>query len=162
MFHKKARPGLLTRATKRRSVWLLFGSILIIAGMATATTLLFTQTFPSVAQAGLTEGCSTLVADNLIAATPVSVNFDCGGPAAFTTVNTGPYTPTYTLPTGATALSVVTASTASPGTQCQGQAGVVALTSGSAVSTLTANHGYDYCLSVSGTSVTTFSVTWMQ
>ncbi len=156
---------ILTRGMKRRSVWLVFGSVLIIAGMAAATTLLFTQTFPSVAQGGMTEGCSTLTADNFITIAPTEfVNFDCAGPAAFTTVTAGPFTPTFVLPTGGSALSVVTSSTESPGSACNGQAGYVSLTSGSAVNSLIAAHSYDYCLGLNPNtaSVLGFSVTWVQ
>ena len=157
---------ILTRGMKRRSVWLVFGSVLIIAGMAAATTLLFTQTFPSIAQGGMTEGCSTLTADNFITIAPTEfVNFDCAGPAAFTTV-----TAAFLLPRRSCCRPGVRHCPSSPpvpespGSACNGQAGYVSLTSGSAVNSLIAAHSYDYCLGLNPNtaSVLGFSVTWVQ
>ncbi|MCI4347900.1 MAG: hypothetical protein L3J97_04695 [Thermoplasmata archaeon] len=156
----------LTQSAKRRSVWLALGSVLIVAGVATATTLLFTQSFPPVTLAGLAADCLTLTADNGIGGN-LAVNFDCtvagfAPMVAFVVGIPGSYTPTFTLPSGAAQLWVISASTAGPGAYCFGQGGSQLLGTGSAISLSAGN--YDYCLQLnSGTTlVSAFTVTWAQ
>ncbi len=156
--------GRLARLVKRRSVWLIFGSILIGVGMATAATIIFTQTFPSVGAAGMTEGCGTLTYDNFVIANGPAINYDCGGSAAITIVTSGSFTPAFTLPTGGSALYIVTTATASPGSACTSQSGDQLLATTPTAIALTSGEHFNYCLTLTAnpTSVPGFSVTWSQ
>jgi hypothetical protein len=163
--------GFLRRLAKRRSVWLVFGSVLIVAGTAAATSILFQQSFPSVTSSGLISNCANLEADN-VATNGGSVTFDCPPNAAsvsampaFIVLAAGTYIPSFSaLPTG-DVLSIFPSSdssTQAPGTPCPSYTGNIVITSGSTVS-LTVGVSYDYCYALSGGHITTpaFIVYWL-
>ncbi len=151
----------------RGSLYVVIGAVAVVVGLAAASSLLFTQTFPSVptAPAGsLTASCSTL--QDWTGPIPYGGGlalFNCTGePGAFEVTNPpATVAPTFTLPTNASDLYVLPAypeySYGWPAT-CDGFYGAIELTNGTAVE-LDTGGSWDYCIDATG-GLAGFSISW--
>ena len=149
----------ILRPLKRDTKIAVSMAIILAIAMVVAAVNLFTHTFPSgTTGADLTTSCSTLTMGTPSAPVgPGTVRFNCGASTpAFVSDGSGPVTPTFTLGTLYTGLSIVTS--APIGTSCSGGTG---LTSGTALTLPSGN--YDYCASYIGAGILgTFTLTWSQ
>ncbi len=162
------------RAAKRLSAGLLAGILLVVLGVAgAAVSYSLTQTFPSAtapSSSGVTATCSTLTydsADSAASGTPAgsAMVFNCPTAPAFTVATAGTLTPTFSLPSGATALYLLpSASTGAPSADpttgnCSTPANSISLKTTTGAS-LTAT-SYDYCLqATAGAAILGFPITW--
>lgn len=138
-------------------------AIVLVTGVYGVT--LFQHTFPAAPNGNsqvISSTCTTLTLETggMITGVPASLLFDCGASgAAITSSSGGSATPTFSLPNGATSLSLVThvnnAKVCVPGSS---------LTSGSQ-HTFTSGESLDYCLASSSypnSGIASFIVTWSQ
>ena len=155
--------GLLSKLSMK---WLLVLVSLSTIGVASAVTLLVTHTIPSIpvynpAASVVSSTCTTLTgAPGSIAKGSSSIAiFTCNNQPALTVNAPGNATPSFTLPSAYTSLSIAQFSGA---TYCFGN-GAIPLTSGQPVSFTTVNSDYDYCASYTNAqtpSLPTFQVSW--
>lgn len=133
-------------------------------GLAAASSVLFTQTFPAVPSApvgSIVASCSSLQSwGGPVPSGGGSVLFNCTGHTGAFVVSNPPVdaTPSFTLPTNATDLYVLPALPVGPGGACSTYQGAIALTSGSSA-TLATSGNWDYCVDATG-SLTGFSISW--
>lgn len=144
--------------------FVMIGAGISIIGLAAASSVLFTQTFPAVSSAppgSMAASCSSLQSwGGPVPSGGGSVLFNCTGRTGAFVVSNPPVraTPSFTLPTNATDLYVLPALPVGPGGVCSSYQGAIALTSGSPV-TLATSGNWDYCVDATG-SLTGFSVSW--
>jgi hypothetical protein len=159
----KARNLKLRFTFKRRYAMVMTLAVVMVTGVYGAT--LFQHNFPATPSGGsqvITSTCATLTLETtgLITGFPENMLFNCGATtAAITGGADGTSTPTFTLPVGATSLSLV--NHVNNGIVC---AGGSVLISGSA-HTFSATNSLDYCLASSsypGAGIASFTVTWSQ
>lgn len=156
----------ISRRTVRVAAFSLVAAGVLLVSIAAASSVLFTQTFPSVPNAppgSITASCSSLQAwDGPVPAGGGSVLFNCTGQVGAFTVANAPATatPTFTLPTNATDLYVVPAypSYSGPDSACASDSSAIPLTNASSV-TLSTGGNWDYCIDAAG-SLTSFSISW--
>ncbi len=156
----------LPRRTFRIAAFALVAAGVMLVSVAAASSVLFTQTFPSVPNAppgSIAAGCSSLQAwDGPVPAGGGSILFNCTGQVGAFAVANPPATatPTFLLPTNATDLYVVPAypSYSGPGSACDSDSSAIALINASSV-TLNTGGSWDYCIDAAG-SLTSFSVSW--
>jgi len=148
---------------RRRYAIALVLTVVAITGVYGVT--LFQHTFPATPSGTLpviSSTCTTLTLETagMITGVPENMLFNCGPPtAAITSSSAGTSTPTFTLPTQATSLSLVTH--VNNVNICTGGS---LLTSGQA-HTFTSGESLDYCLasnSYPNSGIPTFTVTWSQ
>ena len=155
--------GLLGRLSLK---WLVVLVSVTTIGAASAVSLLVTHTIPSIpvfnpAAPVVSSTCTTLTGapGNIAQGTSGIAVFDCNNQPALTIRAPGSATPSFTLPSGYSSLSIAQF----PGaTYCFG-AGAITLTSGQPVSFATVNNAYDYCASYTSAqtpSLPTFQVSW--
>jgi hypothetical protein len=153
-----------TRRFPRFGLFAAIGIVATLVGVAAASSVLFTQTFPSVPGAppgSVTSGCATLQAWN----SPVPhggamVLFNCTYQLGAFVVANAPVnvTPAFTLPTNATDLYVMPAVLTTFPSNCSGWAGAIPLASGTPVD-LDTSGSWDYCVDATG-GLAGFSVSW--
>jgi hypothetical protein len=169
-----------TRVAHQRTLWLILGAILVVAGSATATGVVLNQEFsPTNATNLMINDCAgySLVDETvLVPGTTTNLTYDCGqGVPAF---EVGPFptgvryfeaVPTFTLPVGLSALFVVIPGSAGSGSgilPCQAYYGTAyELTSGLPIDFQGGGPAlsWDYCADLSLGIVLTvpfFSITW--
>jgi hypothetical protein len=169
-----------TRVVHHRSLWLVLGSILVIAGSATASSVVLSQTLgatnPTPVLINNCAGYALVEETPYVPGTTTNLTYDCGqGVPAF---EVGPFppsihyvyaTPTFALPSMLTALYVVIPGSAGTGhgvDSCTSYYGTAyPLTSGMAVEFQGGGPAlsWDYCAVVlsGATSVSAFQVTWV-
>ena len=157
-----------------KSIKIGLGAIACLAVLGVAYAAI-SQTIPSVvipAQSVTLVGNCTGALNEELTPTPVSglLSFDCApGTSAFNVPSAGSSTPTFTRPTGYTALGVVERTTATVSATC-GTGGtfnsnVITISNNAAVFlNPTTSHAYDYCatysVAASGATLASFSVSW--
>ena len=155
-------PGFSFKLRKRYAIALVLTAV-AITGVYGVT--LFQHTFPATPTGTLpviSSTCTTLSLETtgMITGVPETMLFSCGPTtAAITSSSGGASTPTFTLPTQANSLSLVTH--VNNVNLCTGGS---ALTSGTA-HTFSSGESLDYCLSTNSYpngGIPTFTVTWSQ
>ncbi len=154
------------RRLVRIAAFALIGAGVVLVGVVAASSVLFSQTFPSVPSAppgSLTASCSTLQAWNeQVPAEGGPILFNCTQEAGAFVVSDAPATatPTFALPANATDLYVVPAypTYTGPGTGCAAYTEALMLTSGTPA-TFDSSGNWDYCVDATG-SLPGFSVSW--
>jgi hypothetical protein len=142
----------------------LIGTGLLLIGLAAASGVLFTQTFPAVPNAppgSVAASCANLQSwGGPIPAGGGSVLFNCTGYSGAFVVSNPPAsaTPSFTLPTNATDLYVLPAYPSGYGSGCAAGEGAIELSSGTPV-VLKTSGSWDYCVDATG-AIAGFSVTW--
>jgi len=159
----KARSLRLKFTFKNRYAIAIILTIVMVTSVSAVT--LFQHTFPATpsgSSQAITSTCTTLTLETtgMITGFPESMLFNCGPTAAaITSSSGGTSTPTFTLPAGATSLSLV--SHVNSVTVCTGGS---SLTSGTGHG-FTASESLDYCLgsnSYPSGGIASFTVTWSQ
>lgn len=150
--------------SKLSTKWVIALVLVSVIGTAAAVVTLFTHTFPTVTTvtAVLTTTCQTLTLtpDTVVSGSSGAIVANCGASPAFTINSAGQATPTFTLPTGYTALGIFISGGGCPGT-------AVAITSGApfVFTSGSVSLNVDYCApftSAPSGGLATFAVTWTQ
>jgi hypothetical protein len=157
-------------STSRRSLriggFVAIGVGLLLVGLAAASSVLFTQNFPSVPTApatSVTSSCSSLQAvGSYVPVGGGPILFNCTYELGAFVVDGAPATvvPTFTLPANATDLYVLPALPEYNGTMidCAGFSGALEVTSGMSVA-LPTSGSWDYCVDATG-ALPAFTVSW--
>ena len=153
----------LRRLSAKWLIALLTVSTLVVAG---AAAVLVSHTFPGIpvfnpAAQVVSSTCTTLTGlpGNIAQGSSGIAVFSCNNQPALTVKAPGSATPSFTLPSSYTSLSIAQFSGA---TYCFGSA-AIPLTSGQPVSFANVNSDYDYCASYTNAqspSLATFQVNW--
>src|SRR5437879_3371594 len=128
-----------------RKVWTGIASVILAAGVVAAV-LMFTHQAPFVPALGMTTNCTDLAANpaSVLAGSSGFIRMTCAGAAAFSTVVDTTAVPTFSLPSGYTALWVYKHASP-PTTSCADGGGATQLTSGGSVS-WPASTDWSYCV----------------
>jgi len=151
------------RGIPRLTIYALIGVGIALIGLAAASSVLFTQSFPSTSAGTVTADCSDLQEWGVLPAGGGMAIFNCTTYAGAFEVNTPTTaTPSFSLPTNATSAYIFPAT---PGTgsgtgSCDSLSGAVELISGSSVA-FSAEGSWEYCVDATG-SFPGFTVSWSQ